>query len=94
MPGFDGFAPRWTLITRLRNISNPLLNSSALLVVIDSKREVDIGLGRYFSQTIMGTNDVMVSNSALRYLGINPNNKEEIELFFSIEMFCQLLGVC
>lgn len=54
MPGFDGFTPRWTLITRLRNTTDSLYNTSALLVVIDSKREVDIGLGRYFSQTIMG----------------------------------------
>lgn len=83
MKGFDGFSPRWTLITRLRNMTNPLLNSSSLLLVIDSKREVDIGLGRYFSQTILGENDIMVSNTALRYLGISPENKEQIELFFS-----------
>jgi len=49
LSGFEGFAPRWTLITKLRNITNPLLNSSSLLLVIDSKKEVDIGLGRYFS---------------------------------------------
>ena len=34
IPGFDGFTPRWTLITRLRNDTNPLLNSSSLLVLI------------------------------------------------------------
>lgn len=36
MPGFDGFAPRWTLITRLRNTTNELMNSSSLLLVIVS----------------------------------------------------------
>jgi hypothetical protein len=49
MDEFDGFAPRWTLITKLRNVSNPLFNTSTLLLVVDSKKEIDIGLGRYFS---------------------------------------------
>ena len=62
LPGFEGFAPRYTLITRLRNLTDSLLNTSAMLVVIDSKREIDIGLGRYFSQKVMGKGDIMVSN--------------------------------
>ena len=36
----------------------------------------------------------MVTNSALRYLGVNPQNKEQVELYFSYQMFCQILGVC
>ena len=47
-------------------------------MIIDSKREVDIGLGRYFSQTVLGDGDIMVSNAALRHLQINPKKKEEI----------------
>ncbi len=54
-------------------------------MIIDSKREVDIGLGRYFSQTVLGEGDIMVSNAALRHMQINPKKKENIELHFSID---------
>lgn len=36
MPGFEGFTPRWTLITRLRNTTNHLVNTSALFLIIVS----------------------------------------------------------
>jgi hypothetical protein len=78
LTGFEGFTPRHTLITRLRNVRNPLFNTSSLFLIVDSKREVDIGLGRYFSQTVLGDSDIIVSNAALRHLQINPNKKEQI----------------
>jgi hypothetical protein len=34
LPGFEGFAPRYTLVTRLRNIQNTRLNTSALFLII------------------------------------------------------------
>jgi hypothetical protein len=34
LPGFEGFAPRYTLVTRLRNIKNSRLNTSALFLII------------------------------------------------------------
>lgn len=46
LDGFYGFSPRWTLICKLRNITNPSLNTSAILLVIDSKKEIEIGLGK------------------------------------------------
>lgn len=36
LPGFEGFAPRYTLVTRLRNIQNTKLNTSALFLIIVS----------------------------------------------------------
>ena len=32
--GFEGFAPRITLITKLRNITNNLLNASSIFLII------------------------------------------------------------
>jgi hypothetical protein len=34
LTGFDGFTPRWTLITKLRNINDPTLNSTCVLLII------------------------------------------------------------
>lgn len=38
--GFNGFTPRWTLPTKIRNTTNPNLNTSCMMVILDSKREV------------------------------------------------------
>jgi hypothetical protein len=53
---------------------------------------VEIGLGRYFSQTILGENDMMVSNSALRHLNINPKMKGKIQAYFSLDMLTEISG--
>jgi len=46
----------------------------------------------HFSQTVLGENDIMVSNAALRYLGLNPNRKDDIEIYFSVSMLRDILG--
>jgi len=49
MTEFEGFAPRWLLPMRLRNQAKPELNTSVVLLIIDSQKEVEIGLGQFFS---------------------------------------------
>lgn len=46
---FRAFTPRWIFPTRFRNATNPARNTSSILIVIDSAREVDNRLGEYFS---------------------------------------------
>jgi hypothetical protein len=46
---FKGFTPRWTLPARLRNPINKARASSALMVIVDSKREVDLNMAPHFS---------------------------------------------
>lgn len=43
-------------------------------------------MGRYFSQSVIRKDEIMVSSSALRFLGINPDNKEKIQIHFSLQM--------
>lgn len=47
--GFDGFSPRWTYPVHLRNTMDSSRNTSAILIIIDSLREIEIGLGKTFS---------------------------------------------
>jgi hypothetical protein len=91
-PDFKGFSPRWTLPTRLRNTGNPSLNTSCLLLVIDSAREVDLGLAPYFQQDILGDNEIMVAESALRHLSIDGHRKEKIEVFFDVAGLVQMFS--
>jgi hypothetical protein len=38
---FLGFAPRWQLPTKIRNISDPATNTSNILIIHDSAAEAD-----------------------------------------------------
>jgi hypothetical protein len=44
-----GFTPRWLLPSKLRNITNTNRNTSCIMIIIDSKREVDLGMIPPFS---------------------------------------------
>ena len=37
---WKGFSPRWTLPTKLRNPARPTRNTSTILMIIDTRREV------------------------------------------------------
>jgi len=52
----------------LRNISNSSLNSSCIMIILDSEREIDVGIGKSFSQQVLGDSEIIVSGSALRHL--------------------------
>lgn len=58
---FRAFSPRWILPTKFRNATNPALNTSSILLVIDSAREVDRKLAEYFSTEIIGENEIMIT---------------------------------
>ena len=82
---FKGFAPRWTLPTLLRNVTDPTRNSSCFLIIVDSAREADLGLIPPFSQEILGDNEMMLSETAMRFLGLTDGRKEKVELLFDVE---------
>jgi len=81
---FKGFAPRWTLPMKLRNTEQPGLNTSCLLIAIDSRRETDLDLIPYFSKEIIGDQEIMVAHSALKHLNVTGHRKEKIEVFFDV----------
>lgn len=81
---FRAFSPRWILPTKFRNITNPARNTSSILIVLDSRREVDKKLAEYFSTEILGENEVMITQQALMHLDVNKTRKEQIEMFIDI----------
>lgn len=93
---FRAFSPRWILPTKFRNVTNPARNTSSILIVLDSAREVDRKLAEYFSQEIIGMNEVMITEQALLHLDVNKTRKEQIEMFIDIgamiDMFAPMSG--
>ena len=81
---FKGFTPRWTLPAKVRNPTNTSLVTSCLLNIIDSQREVDLGMQPHFSQNILGHDEIMASKNSLEYLGVSAHHKEQLELYFDL----------
>lgn len=55
---WKGFSPRWTIPAKLR--SNQL-TTSIILIIMDTAREVQYGIGPYFSKTILGLSEMISS---------------------------------
>jgi hypothetical protein len=68
----SGSSPRWIL---LADASANVVNKSANLFIlgIDSIRETAIGLGRDWTLPPLGYNEVIISRSAVRQMGLDPN---------------------
>lgn len=54
----------------LRNPDDPLRNTSFIVIVIDSQKEVDIKLAPHFSQRIIGLDEIIPIDSAMDFLGL------------------------
>ena len=70
--------------TKIRNISNPATNTSNILIIIDSAREIDNRIGQHFSTEVIGDSEIIVSAYALRHLDVKPDRKHKVELYFDI----------
>jgi len=79
-----GTTPRWVLLTKIINANKINRNASTILLIIDSAREKEIGLGRQWSHPPLNHNQTHVSRSLLRQIGVRPNNNEEVLLRFDL----------
>ena len=77
-----GFSPRWILPSKLRNITNTDRNTSCIMIIVDSRREVDLGLIEPFSQEIIGDSEVMISETARKFLDVSAHRKDKVEIVF------------
>jgi len=86
-------APRWLLLSQVINVKDPTYNGSAILLVIDSKKEKEIGLGREWTHPPLVGQTAHVSDSLLRLLHLHPNVTDELRLRFDfITMAYTLYG--
>lgn len=84
LEAFKGFTPRWILPGKVRRLDSIQSNTSATVIIIDSAREVKLGLAEQFTPEIIGRNEIMVSESILDFLDIAPDMKEQVEIFFDL----------
>jgi hypothetical protein len=68
------------LVTDLANPKKTGTTAPGLVMILDTQKEVKIGLGRDFTKTILGQGQAFVTASILKYLGIEPNGIDEIQM--------------
>jgi hypothetical protein len=82
---WKGFSPRWTLPTKLRNSNDTSLATSTILVIMDTAREVHLGIGPYFSQSVLGLSEMIASDQALRQLHASADpekSNNQVDIYF------------
>mmetsp|Transcript_22269 Transcript_22269/g.34447 ORF Transcript_22269/g.34447 Transcript_22269/m.34447 type:complete len:800 (-) Transcript_22269:1038-3437(-) len=78
--------------TKLRNSSDSATNTSSILLIIDSEREVDLEFANGFSDEIIGDSEIMISEAALRHLNVSSHRKEKVEVYFDLFGLMQTFG--
>ena len=64
---YEGITPRWISLIDIANTTNKNLTTPGFLLVLDSQKEVQIGLGREFSKTVLNNREAFITKSLLKY---------------------------
>ena len=64
---YEGVTPRWISLIDIANITNRNLTTPGILLILDSQKEVQIGLGREFSKTVLKNREAFITKSLLKY---------------------------
>jgi hypothetical protein len=60
-------------------------NTSVKIIIANTSKEVEIGLGRNFPKAILKENQAIISSAALRNLGLDPKTTPTIELEINLQ---------
>ncbi len=80
---FAGTTPRWVLLAKAVH-PDTLVNSSVIVLVIDSDRERELGVGRTWQRRPLGWDETYVSSGLLRTLGVKAARGDKIKLQFDL----------
>ena len=83
----EGISSRWYTLSKFQSDANPELEVSGLLMILDTKQEVNIGLGRDFSKTLLNLGQGFMTKSSLNYLNIEPNGENVVNVIIDIRQY-------
>jgi ABC-type antimicrobial peptide transport system permease subunit len=94
----EGSTPRWLLKGEVSkfvalNASNNTPTMATNVIVIDSKKEKDIGVGRQWPYRQIGYGEVQVYHSALRFIDTAPNIGQRMKLIIDVAGILQQQNV-
>ena len=72
---WSGFSPRWTIPMKILNPKKPELITSIMLIIMDTGREAGFAIGPHFSKTVLGDSELLVSESAMKFLEVQQTRQ-------------------
>jgi hypothetical protein len=88
---YNGVAPRWFAVGDFSNPDETSLKTSGIIMILDTEKEKEIGLGRDFTKTLLGPAQAFVTSSALRYLNLEANNQDAVTVNVDLRTLFSLL---
>ena len=76
----------------MRNITNPALSISSIIIIIDSERESIRKMNEHFSDEIIGKSELMASTKALEAIDVEAHRKEQVEIVFDILALIKIIS--
>ena len=85
-------SPRWLMFGKVLNRDAPSKNISAMLLVIDSDREKQVGIGRNWPYRVLGEAECHVRDSLLTALEMVPNRGHRVNVQISLSTLSKILS--
>jgi hypothetical protein len=87
---YEGATPRWIFLADFGNTQDSDIRTNGIVFIIDSKKEVEIGLGRQFSKEILGYRQAFITHSSLRYLKVDAKIGEKVQLIIDTSKYLSM----
>ena len=81
------------MLGKAMNPSNETRKGNVIILVIDSEREKEIGIGRDWDKRPLGLEETYISNSLLREIGVQPAMGERVHIGLDIFGVLNIFGV-
>ncbi|KAL0483814.1 hypothetical protein AKO1_014032 [Acrasis kona] len=85
-------SPRWIVFGNIVNKRDPDKNISALLLMVDSEHEQNVGIGHSWPYRPLGEGECHIRNSLLSALDIAPNRGHKVNLRVELSTFINVLS--
>ncbi|KAJ3449553.1 abc transporter permease protein yxdm [Anaeramoeba flamelloides] len=87
-----GSSPRWIYRSKIESKENSTMGTVANLVILDTKEESEIGLGRSWEPRDLNEQECVVSSSILRELDIEANAGDRIIIKLDLNLVSESFG--
>ncbi|KAJ5070664.1 hypothetical protein M0811_10734 [Anaeramoeba ignava] len=88
-----GAAPRWVARANISSKTNENFQTTANVLILDTKKEKEMGLSRAWDKRVLGEEEAYVSDNLLRILGVQSNCGDRVVVNITLETILSLLGI-
>lgn len=92
-PAVAGTAARWTLLGRVYNSRARALNTSAIILIIDSERERQAALGRTWERRALGPAETYATVSVLDEIAVQGGAGERVDIEINPAAILSTFGI-